>query len=85
MYFRVVVGNPDGADFGPIMIRSALSGPADVMLFDEVPVGGTVEANYTYYLTAEDVAAGTVTEYVTIQPQDASRLVGSVLHLSVFD
>ena len=85
MYFRVVVGNPDGSDFGPIMIRSALSGPADVMLFDEVPVGGTVEANYTYYLTAEDVAAGTVTEYVTIQPQDASRLVGSVLHLSVFD
>ena len=85
MYFRVVVGNPDGSDFGPIMIRSALSGPPDVMLFDEVPVGGTVEANYTYYLTAEDVAAGTVTEYVTIQPQDASRLVGSVLHLSVFD
>ena len=85
MYFRVVVGNPDGSDFGPIMIRSALSGPADVMLFDEVPVGGTVEANYIYYLTEEDVASGTVTEYVTIQPVDASRLIGSVLRLSVFD
>ena len=85
MYFRVIVGNPAGADFGPLIFRSALSGPADAMLIDEVPEGGTAEVNYIYYLTEEDVAAGTVTEYVTIQPAEASRLVGSVLRLSVFD
>ena len=76
---------PAGADFGPLIFRSALSGPADAMLIDEVPEGGTAEVNYIYYLTEEDVAAGTVTEYVTIQPAEASRLVGSVLRLSVFD
>ena len=85
MYFRVIIGNPAGADFGPLIFRSALSGPADAMLIDEVPEGGTAEVNYIYYLTEEDVAAGTVTEYVTIQPAEASRLVGSVLRLSVFD
>ena len=85
MYFRVVVANPDGADFGQLLIRSALSGPVDLMLIDVVPEGGTAEANYAYTLTEEDVAAGTVTEYVTIQPVDASRLIGSVLRLSVFD
>ncbi len=85
MYFRIVIGNPDGADFGSLMIRSALLGPADIMVVDEVPAGSTYEANYTYYLTAEDVAAGTVSEYITIQPLAAQRLVGPVLRLSVFD
>ena len=85
MYFRVVIGNPDGADFGQLMIRSALSGPADIITIDDVPAGGTYEANYTYYLTEEDVEAGTVTEYITIQPLAAQRLIGTILHLSVFD
>ena len=30
-------------------------------------------------------SSGTVTEYVTIQSAEASRLIGSVLRLSVFD
>lgn len=85
MYFRVVIGNPDGADFGSLMIRSALLGPADIIIIDDVPAGSTYEANYTYYLTEEDVEAGTVTEYITIQPLAAQRLVGPVLRLSVFD
>ena len=85
MYFRVIIGNPDGADFGPLMVRSALSGPADAMLIEDVPEGSTAEVNYIYYLTEEDVASGTVTEYVTIQSAEASRLIGSVLRLSVFD
>ena len=85
MYFRVVIGNPYGFYLGPILIKSALSGPVDDIYMEVVPDEGTAEANYTYYLTAEDVKNGSVTEFITVEPLDSPRLVGQTLRLSVFD
>ena len=85
MYFRAVIGNPYGSDIGPVLVKSALSGLADDYYVEIVPDEGTAEVNYIYYLTADDVENGAVTEFVTVDAPDAPRFVGQTLRLTVFD